>query len=137
VNHTWFEKSPAQLTTPNQKRHAQRRTIALPARLAWKDQRGVSRFASVVTRDISEYGAYVECYSQLSIPLYRLVQFSLEPTGHETADLPGSVRSGRVVAAVYRVSHATKDGRFGLALRLMVEPPRQLATVPEATRATA
>lgn len=137
VNHMWLEKSPAQPTTPNQKRHAQRRPVALPARLAWKDQRGVSRFASVVTRDVSEFGAFVECYSQLSIPLYRLVQFQLEPTGRETADLPGSLRNGRIVAAVYRVSHPTKGGKFGLALRLMVEPTRQIAAMPEATRATA
>jgi hypothetical protein len=137
VNHMWLEKSPAQLTTPNQKRMAPRQPIALPARLAWKDQRGVSRFASVVTRDVSEFGAFVECYSQLSIPLYRLVQFQLEPTVRETTELPGSLRNGRVVAAVYRLAQSTKGDKFGLALRLMVEPNRQVATVREAARATA
>ncbi|PWT84902.1 MAG: hypothetical protein C5B57_03940 [Blastocatellia bacterium] len=137
MNYTWLEKSPAQVTNPNQKRSTPRLLIALPARLAWKDQRGVSRFASVITRDVSEFGAFVECYSQLSIPLYRLVQFQLEPTVRETTDLPGTLRNGRVVAAVYRVAHSAKGGKFGLALRLMVEPNRQVASVPEKARATA
>src|SRR5207302_5958269 len=33
------------------KRAAERRAVTLPARLTWKDQRGTTRFASVVTRD--------------------------------------------------------------------------------------
>ena len=53
----------------------------LPARLTWKDQRGTTRFASVVTRNVSEFGVYVECQSPVSIPLFRLVQFQLERDG--------------------------------------------------------
>jgi len=65
-------------TTPTeqQKRTAERHSVAVPARLTWKDQYGTTRFASVITRNVSEFGVYVECHSPVSIPLYRLVQFS-------------------------------------------------------------
>ena len=36
-----------------------RQRVALPARLTWKDQGGAVRFASVVTRDLSDGGAFV------------------------------------------------------------------------------
>src|SRR6185369_11293345 len=60
---------------PENKRSAERQALRLPARLTWKDQRGTTRFASVVTRDVSDYGVYVESPAGMSIPLYRLVQF--------------------------------------------------------------
>ena len=105
------------------KRATDRSAIALPARLTWKDQRGTTRFASVVTRDLSEFGAYVECQSAVSIPLFRLVQFQLERDSRETAGLPTSLRSGRILSAVYRVSPGSTSGRPQcLALRLMVDP---------------
>ena len=44
---------------------------------------------------------------------------------------------GKIVAAVYRVARPTSAAKFGLALRLMVEPRRAMQTVPDATRATA
>ena len=40
----------------NQTRTAERRTVALPARLMWRDQRGTERFASVVARNVSGIG---------------------------------------------------------------------------------
>ena len=105
------------------KRATDRSAITLPARLTWKDQRGTTRFASVVTRDLSEFGAYVECQSAVSIPLFRLVQFQLERDSRETAGLPTSLRSGRILSAVYRVSPGSTSGRPQcLALRLMVDP---------------
>jgi len=124
-------------TDTTNKRSSERRTLNLPARLAWKDQRGVNRFASVVTRDISESGVFVESTTALSIPLYRLVQFQVEPLVlRESNDLPESLQQGRILSAVYRVSHASSRSRHGLALRLMVAPRRHQVNV-ESARATA
>jgi hypothetical protein len=120
-------------------RNAERRAMTLPARLMWKDHRGTTRFASVVTRNVSDYGVYVETTSVVSIPLYRLVQFQLEREARE-ADrdcLPAALRHGRTLSAVYRVSPPTPGGgRQGLALRLMVDPKKSSAE-SAATRATA
>src|SRR5882672_6474500 len=58
-----------------QQRSSERLALTVPARLTWKDQGGTTRFASVVTRNISEFGVYVESQSPISIPMYRLVQF--------------------------------------------------------------
>ncbi len=108
-------------------RKAQRIAVTLPARLTWKDQRGTTRFASVVTRDVSEQGVFVECRSVVSIPLYRLVHFQLEREARDGA-LPDSLRQGRVLSAVYRVSPPDKSGTpQGFALRLMVDPRRRAA----------
>jgi hypothetical protein len=120
-----------------QKRSAERSALTIPARLTWKDQRGTTRFASVVTRNISEYGVYVETQSPVSIPLYRLVQFQLEREVRETAGLPASLRDGRQLSAVYRITRPTPDGRQGLALRLMVDPRQHRTTAATPARATA
>jgi len=120
----------------NNKRGSDRQAVTLPARLTWKDQRGATRFASVVTRNVSEYGVYVECQTAVSIPLYRLVQFQLEHSA-QAAGVPPAVRAGRVLSAVYRVSPPTPSGgRQGFALRLMVDPKRARTEVTPA-RATA
>ena len=115
-------------------RAAERRPLTLPARLMWKDQRGTPRFASVVTRNVSDQGIYVETTSAVSIPLYRLVQFQLEREAREGEVLPAALRQSRVLSAVYRVSRPMAGGRQGLALRLMVDPKR---AARDATRATA
>jgi hypothetical protein len=108
-----------------QKRTAERRPVTVPARLTWKDHRGIPRFASVVTRNVSELGVYVECHSPVSIPLYRLVQFQVEREVREANGLPASLRHGRALSAVYRISPPTSSGvPQGLALRLMVDPKR-------------
>ena len=60
--HIWTDKS-LRTTTAVDKRNVERRDINVPARLTWKDQRGVQRFASVVTRNVSQFGVYVECQS--------------------------------------------------------------------------
>jgi hypothetical protein len=117
------------------KRSVQRRTLAVPARLTWKDQQGATRFATVVTRNVSDYGVYVECQSPVSIPLFRLVQFQLERDARDTDALPASLKHGRVLSAVYRVSPASKSTPQGFALRLMVDPKRAVAVEP--ARATA
>ena len=119
-------------------RAAERRAISLPARLTWKDQRGTTRFATVVTRNVSEFGVYVECPTTVSIPLYRLVQFQLERDVRDADRLPDALRQGRILSAVYRVSPPTSGGApQGLALRLMVDPKRQRAAAVEGMRATA
>ena len=137
--HIWIDKS-TRPTTPDQ-RHGHRRELAVPARLTWKDQRGVQRFASVVTRNVSELGVYVECQSAVSIPMFRLVQLQLERTVREDDNLPAALRTGRVLSAVYRVAPGTTSGRPQcLALRLMVDPRRHLADAPpdeQRDRATA
>lgn len=126
--------------TSSQKRVAERHEITLPARLTWKDQRGATRFASVVTRNVSEFGVYVESQSPLSLPLYRLVQVQLERECREGDRVPTALKDGRTLAAVYRVTPpAYAGGRHGLALRLMVDPKRMSAPAAavERTRATA
>jgi hypothetical protein len=110
------------------KRSTERQSVALPARLTWKDQRGSIRFATVITRDVSEHGVYVECPSPISIPLFRLVHFQLERDARDTQGLPWSLRQGRVLSAVYRIHPPTRSGaRQGIALRLLVDPRRQAA----------
>src|SRR5215475_11733543 len=79
------------------KRATDRSAITIPARLTWKDQRGTTRFASVVTRDLSEFGVYVECRSAVSIPLFRLVQFQLETDTRGRELVPDALRQGRIL----------------------------------------
>jgi hypothetical protein len=132
------KQSKNKLTSQQTNRRAtERRALAVAARLAWKDQRGVSRVASVVTRDVSESGVFIEGQSRWPIPLYRLVQFQVEPTAGRVPDLPELLRHGRILSAVYRVSHDTKTGDYGIALRLMVDPQLSSAEQTDAVRATA
>jgi hypothetical protein len=136
VTKTWPVLTPT--NSASNKRTADRRSVSLPARLTWKDQRGTTRFASVITRNVSEFGVFVECQGTVSIPLYRLVQFQLERDVRDSDPLPASLRSGRILSAVYRVaSPAANGGRQGLALRLLADPKRRAADVPEVQAATA
>ena len=85
---------PLNVAEATNQRGAERRAVAFPARLTWKDQRGPTRFASVVARNVSDHGVYVECHSIVSIPLYRLVQFQLEREVRESDALPGDAPAG-------------------------------------------
>jgi hypothetical protein len=135
VTHIWPDNQNP--STGRTKRMADRRVVALPARLTWKDQRGAARFASAITRDVSEVGVFVECQAGVTIPMFRLVQFQLEREARD-ASLPLALRQGRVLSAVYRVSPAKgPSGRQGFALRLMVDPKRMTAHEVADTRATA
>ena len=135
--HVRTDQTTERATEATDKRATERRSVALPARLTWKDQRGATRFASVVARNVSEYGVYVECQSIVSIPLYRLVQVQLEKESSETDAIPAALRQGRVLSAVYRIAPPRPSGKpQGLALRLMVDPKRSAATI-ERGRATA
>jgi hypothetical protein len=137
VKHIWTDKNPAVRI----ERAAPRVAVTLPARLTWKDQRGTTRFASVVTRDVSDLGVYVECHSVVSIPMYRLVQFQLESQGRDSEGVPDALKGGRVLSAVYRVSPPKPSGvRQGFALRLMVDPKSRVSAPAAAAteiRATA
>jgi hypothetical protein len=138
VKHTATAETTKPVDQNSKTRSAQRVAVTLPARLTWKDQQGATRFASVTTRNVSEFGVYVECPTPVSIPLYRLVQFQLERDVRETDNLPRALRHGRVLSAVYRVSPRSKSVPQGLALRLLVEPRRNAAQAAvEPARATA
>ena len=133
MKHIWTD-NPSPKRTDANKRGNERRVVALPARLTWKDQRGATRFATVVARNVSDFGVYVESQSPLSIPLFRLVQLQLERDSDGGA-LPGTLQQGRVLSAVYRVSPPSPSQPQGLALRLMIDPKRNV--IVEQTRATA
>ncbi len=134
MKHIWTD-TPTPTRGDAAKRATERRVVALPARLTWKDQRGTTRFATVMVRNVSDFGVYVECQSPLSIPLFRLVQFQLERDSRNGGVLPDTLQQGRVLSAVYRVSPPSASQPQGLALRLMVDPRRN--AIQEQTRATA
>ena len=135
MKHIWTDKLSKR--PGHNTRSTDRRAVELPARLTWKDQRGATRFASVVARNVSEFGAYVESPSPLSIPLFRLVQLQLERDAIKSEGLPDSLQQGgRVLSAVYRVSPPSSTAWQGLALRLMVDP-RRASAAAVVNRATA
>ena len=105
-------------------RSAERRRVSIPGRLTWRDARGMPRFATVVTRDVSDHGVYLDCRAADAIPLYRLVYFQVERDGRDVSQLPPALRDGRVLSAVYRVGPAepATGTPSGYALRLMVDP---------------
>ena len=114
-----------------------RRQVHLAGRLTWRDASGTLRFASVITRDLSEMDVFVECQVPASIPLYRLVHFQLERPARDAADLPAALQQGKVLSAVYRVGpyRPATGTPNGYALRLLVEPsgkaaPAQLPLQP-------
>jgi hypothetical protein len=127
----------AQITSiVRQQRIGNRRKVRVPARLTWRDATGTLRFVSVVTRDVSDFDAFVECQVPASIPLYRLVHFQIERGSRDLVELPAVLQQGRVLCAVYRVGpyRSATGTPQGYALRLLVEPKR--AAVPAADRAS-
>jgi hypothetical protein len=112
------------------KRIAERHKIAVPGQIVWKDARGTTRMASVVTRDVSETGVAVECVQGPAIPLYRMVYFQVDRSARHRTDLPAALRKSNVLSAVFRVG--TCSPRTGspseYALRLLVEPERKAAS---------
>ena len=108
----------------HQSRIGDRRQLQVQGRLIWRDAGGALRFVSVVTRDVSDVDAFVECQVPTSIPLYRLVHFQIERTGRECAELPPALQRGKVLSAVYRVGpyRAATGTPHGYALRLLIEP---------------
>ncbi len=120
------------VTTPPQTQHpplrqqriGDRRKLCVPGRLTWRDGSGTLRFVSVVTRDVSDVDAFVECQVPASIPLYRLVHFQVERSARDSMDLPGVLKQGKVLSAVYRMGpyRSATGTPQGYALRLLVEP---------------
>lgn len=110
-------------------RIGERRRVSVPGRLTWRDSSGTLRFVSVTTRDVSDMDAFVECDRPASIPLYRLVHFQVEAPARGGKDIPEALQRGKVLSAVYRVGpYASATGTpQGYALRLMVEPKRNVA----------
>jgi hypothetical protein len=98
--------------------------VRVAGRLTWRDASGALRFVSVVTRDVSDVDAFVECQAPTSIPLYRLVHFQIERTGRDCCELPTVLQQGKVLSAVYRVGpYKSATGTpQGYALRLLIEP---------------
>ena len=101
--------------------------ITVPGQILWKDARGSTRMASVVTRDVSTHGVSVECQGGVPIPLYRLVYFQIDRGARTRTDLPASLRKSTVLSAIFRVgSFSDETGApTEYALRLLVEPVRQ------------
>lgn len=116
-------------STRYEKRMDDRYPVQVPGQILWKDAKGSTRMASVVTRDVSAHGVSVSCLGGAPIPLYRLVYFQVDRDARSRADLPAPLRKSSVLSAVFRVgsiSDAT-GAPAEYALRLMVEPSRQAA----------
>ena len=110
-----------------------RRKLRVPGRLTWRDASGTLRFVSVVTRDVSDVDAFVECQAPTSIPLYRLVHFQIERPSRDSGELPLVLQQGKVLSAVYRVGpYKSATGTpQGYALRLLIEPSRAAGSAQE------
>lgn len=117
-----------------EKRTADRHHVAVPGQIVWKDTRGTTRMASVVTRDVSEHGVSVDCVGGAPIPLYRLVYFQVDREVRNRTDLPPTLRKSSVLSAIFRVGPCSDvtGAPTEYALRLLVEPERRVAH-PEAT----
>jgi hypothetical protein len=108
------------------KRQSERRNLAVPGQIVWKDARGNTRLTSVVTRNVSEHGVSVECLGGSAIPLYRLVYFQIDRDARHRQDLPEALRKPNVLSAIFRVGEDNRStgAPSEYALRLLVEPVR-------------
>ena len=90
------------------------------------------RFTSVVTRDVSEAGVFVDASGAAAIPLHRIVHVQLERTARDMEGIPTRLRDGRVLSAVWRVAPCQKatGTPSGYALRFLVDPHEN---VPESS----
>ncbi|HEY7791476.1 MAG TPA: hypothetical protein VIC33_13235 [Vicinamibacterales bacterium] len=109
----------------NDRRTSCRQPVELPALLTWRDSRGTARFANVTTRDLSDFGAFVEC--DAAIPMYRLVTLQVDDATARQLPSASVLAGDKVLAAVYRTVPARPERgtRTGYALRLLIEPRRQ------------
>ena len=110
-----------------EKRNEDRHPIAVPGQILWKDSKGNTRMAAVVTRDVSAHGVSVDCRGGTPIPLYRLVYFQVDRAARDRTDLPAPLRKSTVLSAIFRVGPVSNDtgAPTGYALRLLVEPERR------------
>jgi hypothetical protein len=107
-------------------RASERRRIAVPGQIIWRDAKGSTRMAPVVTRDVSEHGVAVECRVPAAIPLYRLVYFQVDRQARHAIELPATLRKSNVLSAVFRVGECSSvtGAPTEYALRLLIEPNR-------------
>jgi hypothetical protein len=122
-----------------EKRVEDRYPIAVPGQILWKDAKGNTRMANVVTRDVSVHGVSVDCQGGTPIPLYRLVYFQVDRASRDRADLPAPLRKSTVLSAIFRVGPVSNDtgAPTEYALRLLVEPERRAAASAPEWQATA
>lgn len=118
-----------------EKRASERRRLEVPGQIVWKDARGTTRIASVMTRDVSEHGVSVECLSGTAIPQYRLVYFQIDRDVRHRSELPAALRKTSVLSAIFRVGACKQStgAPADYALRLLVEPERKVSTAPVRT----
>lgn len=125
---TFATASPAERPA----RAGERRKLTVAGRLTWRDANGTLRFASVVTRDVSETDAFVECQGAASIPKFRLVHFQVERSAQNRPDLPAAFRAGKLLSAIYRVGpcESSTGTPKGYAIRLLTVPVVKSAKAP-------
>jgi len=113
-----------------EKRAEDRYPIGVPGQILWKDARGSTKMAAVVTRDVSAHGVSVQCLGGTPIPMYRLVYFQVDRAARSRTDLPAPLRKSSVLSAIFRVEPVSDltGAPSGYALRLLVEPERPSAT---------
>jgi len=114
------------------KRMSERRSLAVPGQIVWKDARGNTKLTAVMTRNVSEHGVSVECLNGTAIPLYRLVYFQIDRQARHRPDVPDVLKKPNVLSAIFRVGDDNRatGAPAEYALRLLVEPARsaQVAT---------
>jgi hypothetical protein len=114
----------------SEKRTSERRPLAVPGQIVWKDARGNTKLTAVVTRDVSEHGVSVECLNGAAIPLYRLVYFQVDRDARHRPGLPAALTKANVLSAIFRVGsdNQATGAPAEYALRLLVEPARAAQT---------
>jgi hypothetical protein len=117
----------------SEKRTAERRAVSVTGQIVWKDARGNTKLASVVTRDVSEHGVAVQCLNGAAIPLYRLVYFQVDREARYRTELPVALRKPNVLSAIFRVGadNQATGAPSDYALRLLVEPARTAQPVAQ------
>ena len=109
---------------------AARHAVALAGRVTWKDCARTTRFAAVITRNISETGVFIEWWESTAIPLYRLVSFSSRKDARNIEGLPRSAAFGQSAlgrVSARRLSEIDRNPE-GYGLRLLIEPRWPLGT---------
>ncbi|MDE3153754.1 MAG: hypothetical protein KGN76_01570 [Acidobacteriota bacterium] len=116
--------------TVENRRNGTREPVALPGYLTWRDARGTTRFVGVRTRNISDFGVFVECETPAAIPLFRLVTLQLEGPTAQHRGIPDELRAGKVTGAIYRAVPAdpARGRAQGYAVRLLIEPRRRVVS---------
>jgi hypothetical protein len=112
-----------------ERRASDRRRIAVPGQIVWKDCKGTTRIASVVTRDVSDTGVSVDCRGGMPIPPFRLVYFHVDCDARTRPDLPAALRKTSVLSAVFRAGPCCQatGAPSEYALRMLVEPQQVAA----------